>query len=144
MAEKTDGAIIWRTIVTVVDVDTGEVRKRSEIGKYYYIIKKMSEQELKESTVQGTVTGSSEDAENKLHSSELKKTEGINGTPFVTVMYDGKFFVALGNYRISVYFDTKEEALDDAKRDDWDRRFQCMEIVFLTMPKNRKLENLKD
>ena len=115
-----------------------------KLANIIILLKKMSKQKLKESTVQGTATGSLEDAENKLHSSKLKETEEIKGTPFVTVKYNEQFFVALGNYRISEYFATIEEALDDAKRDDWDRRFQCMEIVFLTMLKNRKLENLKD
>ena len=74
----------------------------------------MSGQKLKDSTVQGTVTGSLEDAENKLHSSRLKETEEIKGTPFVTVKFDGMYFVALGNYRISEYFATKELAENDA------------------------------
>ena len=47
MVEKTNGAIVWRTVVTVVDVDTGEVRKRNDIGKYYYIVKKDVRTEIK-------------------------------------------------------------------------------------------------
>ena len=61
---------------------------------------------------------------------KLKEVKEIQGTPFAAVKFEDKWFLVIGNYRISELFDTYEEVVEDSKDASWDRLISVMEIVF--------------
>ncbi len=52
--------------------------------------------------------------------------EEIERTPFLLVTHERGSFIALGNYRISENYETKEEALKYIEKINWDNLFNVM------------------
>lgn len=65
---------------------------------------------------------------NSINSQLIERIE-VENTPFTIIREEEKWFVTLGRYRISQDMKSKEEAIEDAKRIDWDRVLQIMGIT---------------
>lgn len=61
--------------------------------------------------------------------SSLASYEKIEGTPFTIVGLNDKYFLAMGNYRLTELFSTKEEAAVQLKENMWDVVMQIVIIV---------------
>jgi hypothetical protein len=59
----------------------------------------------------------------------LVERENVKGTPFTLYKHEQNWFVLLGKYRLSKEFETKEEALEDASRNDWERTMQVVGVM---------------
>jgi hypothetical protein len=51
---------------------------------------------------------------------ELRKVHNVEDTPFTVVEHDGKFFLALGRWRLSGDYDKLEDAKDETNNVSWD------------------------
>lgn len=82
----------------------------------------------------GRTYGSAEGTvDNKVSSiDQLKEIIDVDGekSPVKVVRLGDVFFVAIGNYRLSETFRSKEEAIRDGKRKDVSRLLQLMEVMY--------------
>ena len=53
----------------------------------------------------------------------------VPNTPFQVINAEDKYFVCLGNYRISEMFNTIQEAIEDAQKIDWNRIITIITIA---------------
>ena len=77
-----------------------------------------------ESTAKEQSTTSAENTDKQNYS-----VEAIENSPFTVVMVEDKWMVTLSNYQISDKFNTKEEAIKDAQRIDWNRLMVVITIA---------------
>jgi hypothetical protein len=68
----------------------------------------------------------------------LVERENVENTPFTIYKHEKEWFVLIGMYRLSESFKTKEEALEDAKRTDWERMMQVMGVMIENYNKNKE------
>jgi len=61
--------------------------------------------------------------------SKLVERENVEGTPFTLYKSENLWYVLLGKYRMSKEFETKEEAKEDAQRNDWERTMQVVGVM---------------
>lgn len=61
--------------------------------------------------------------------SELVTKEEIKDSPFTIIGTEGKYFGAIGKYRITEPVDNKEEIRKDLKKITWNRIVQVMLIL---------------
>ena len=66
------------------------------------------------------------------------KFERIEGTPFAIVKQNKGWFIALGQYKVSDYYLTKEQAKKDIQRKDWDL---ILNVVSVLIEMSNKLNN---
>lgn len=66
---------------------------------------------------------------------KLVEIERVEGTPFTIVRNESDWYVQIGNWRVTEALKSKEEALQDAERTDWDRIIQVIEVVVKTINK---------
>lgn len=60
---------------------------------------------------------------------EDEEAHEIKGTPFTIARHKTEWYVLIGKYRITEGFATKEEAIEDSKRTDWERHLQIIDVV---------------
>lgn len=95
---------------------------------------------LKSEILQQTDMLNTQDNQNSIY----KKHE-VENSPMVIMEYPdeknkSKYIVLLGNMRLSAEFETIEEALEDAHREDWERIIQVIGAVIELDKKISKLE----
>lgn len=61
--------------------------------------------------------------------SQLVNMTKVENTPFTIVEAEEGVYTVLGKYRISENLGTLENALEDAKRTDWERMMQVMGVM---------------
>lgn len=61
--------------------------------------------------------------------SELVEMVKVENTPFTLIRQESEWYVTIGKYRISESIGSKEEAMEDAKRVDWERVMQVCGIM---------------
>lgn len=71
------------------------------------------------------------------HEGENAKAYKLKGTPFTITEVDKKWYVLLGQYRLTEAFNTKKEAIEDAKRYDWER---IQQVIQVQIEENKKLK----
>lgn len=62
-------------------------------------------------------------------SEQIMKYEHVEGTPFTVISHEKGHTVMIGKYRLSDDYHFEDEALEDAKRMDWDRIMQVMGVM---------------
>ena len=82
----------------------------------------MSESVTSNSNELSDTSANETDKENYLSSN-------VPNTPFQVINAEDKYFVCLGNYRISEMFNTIEEAEIDAQKIDWNRIITIITIA---------------
>ena len=60
---------------------------------------------------------------------ETYLSSNVPNTPFQVINAEDKYFVCLGNYRISEMFNTIGEAEEDAQKIDWNRIITIITIA---------------
>lgn len=60
---------------------------------------------------------------------ELVERIEVENTPFTVAGVKQGWFVLIGNTRLTDGLESKEEALEDAKRVDWERMMQVMSVM---------------
>lgn len=60
-----------------------------------------------------------EKSQNSKNSSELKEIIIIEHTPFHAIRMDQKWFLAMGNYRVSDFKSSKDEVLEELDHINW-------------------------
>lgn len=73
--------------------------------------------------------GNVENTNNVDSSSELVEMVKVEDTPFTLIRQEKDWYVTIGKYRISEKIGSKEEAMEDAKRVDWERVMQVCGIM---------------
>lgn len=77
-------------------------------------------------------------AQDKQNSGEqLMQYHQVESTPFTIIKHEKGHTVMIGKYRLSEDYETAKEAMEDAKRMDWDRIMQVMGVM-LEEYKNEK------
>lgn len=94
----------------------------------------------KEHTQKDKYYGKFEEQDNSQLSSSLIDYEEVEETPFTIVTDEKGSFVVMGSYRLTTSM-TKEEAREDAKRTDWFRIMQVIEVMNETRENAKKLTN---
>lgn len=74
---------------------------------------------------------------------ELTKVEEIKDSVFSCVEIDGKYFLALGKYRLSELTEVKQEVYDSVNDTSWERLLSVMHIVAKEAIKEQKDEEAK-
>lgn len=87
-------------------------------------------------------TTDSKESSSKIKSEEFEVIEK-QGNPMVIIRQNKNYFVGLGNQRLSVIFDTLEEAEKDLNRTDWERMLQVMHVAIKSEKEAEKINNLK-
>lgn len=83
-------------------------------------LNKEEEQQMAVGQPTSTTNDSSNGSESKETYSNKVTCEAIEGTPFLLIENNENYFLAIGKYRMEDYFTTKEEAIEKAKKIDWD------------------------
>lgn len=65
-----------------------------------------------------------------LEQEKLIDVKEIPDTPFVVVKADKKYFIGMGNERITKEFDSEEEAIESLEHPEWQTLISVMVIVF--------------
>jgi hypothetical protein len=65
-----------------------------------------------------------------MENNQIIERNEIENTPFVMVTLEQGSFVALGNYRVSEVYETKEEAENYIKTITWDNLFNVIISLF--------------
>lgn len=65
----------------------------------------------------------------ELDSNQLIQKWEVPNSPFTIIKAEDKFFLAMGKYRLSEPYETKEETEEDAKLMNWGRMMQVMQIM---------------
>lgn len=60
---------------------------------------------------------------------ELIETTFLENTPFAIVRLDNKYFVGCGQYRLTNYMDTKDEAEEYARRITWNNITAVIAVI---------------
>ena len=101
------------------------------------------------STKSKNITKSTESTEHAESTTSAENTDkqnysvvAIENSPFTAVMVEDKWMVTLGNYQISDKFNTKEEAIKDAQRIDWNRIMVVITIAIRKIKTEDVLELL--
>lgn len=81
----------------------------------------------------------STDKRNSKSNNKLVEQQQVKGTPFTAIKYNDEWFLTLGKYRLTESKKTLSEVIKDAKRADWYRVMQIMNIVL-----DEKIETLKN
>lgn len=79
------------------------------------------ENELKEQVGNLTETGG-----------HIVKVDPIEGTPFQLVSVNEGFFVSMGKYRLTEYFDTPNLAINEVKNKSWSLILSVCSVIFET------------
>lgn len=92
---------------------------------------------------QDTLHGNANETTKQLFGNEMLNVEKVPETPFTIVSYDDKYFVALGKYKMSDVFRTKEEALENVKDASWDRIMQVIAVTIEEYDRRRSTKDLQ-
>lgn len=66
----------------------------------------------------------------KIKGEELFKKNEVKDTPFTIIEFENKFYVSIGTkYRLSEAFESKNEAITNAKSITWARIMQIINIL---------------
>lgn len=60
---------------------------------------------------------------------ELIEFIDVPGSPFKVIRQEKEYYTIFGQYRLSEAYESKEEAIKDAQREDWMRVMHVMEII---------------
>ena len=60
---------------------------------------------------------------------ELVKVTPIKNSPFKLVEADGKYFIALANYRLTSYFDDPKKAIKFTHTNKWDIILSMIQVM---------------
>lgn len=71
---------------------------------------------------------------------QLIYRENVEGTPFNIVGMEGKYFVALGQYRLSEWKDNPEELRDIIYEQEWDFLLNVMTALVHMVRKDEELQ----
>lgn len=74
----------------------------------------------------------------KQNSSDLIERYEIEGTPFTLIKQEGKYFLTMGNYKITTPTDTEEETLKKLVTEQYNIILDMTTIVFDTIMKIRE------
>lgn len=72
--------------------------------------------------------------------SELVSRETIPGTPFTIVGTDQGYFLAMGQFRLTEYFETRDIVIDEIDAEAWNLVLQMITAV---LNAEKRLENVK-
>lgn len=67
--------------------------------------------------------------------------EDVENTPFTIERNEDKYYVRLGMYQLTDALESEAEALEDAKRVDWERMMQVMGIMIEQYGKGKEVNN---
>lgn len=81
--------------------------------------------QLTETNLQDTLSTQ----QNAEEASSLASYDKIEGTPFTVVGLNGKYFLAMGNHRLTEVFDSSEEAAEQLSKNMWEIVMQIVVIV---------------
>lgn len=82
---------------------------------------KQKQQGRMEQELQKNTTSESLDTSVSRETCSNKVTcEVVEGTPFLLLENNENYFLAIGKYRMETYFTSKEEAIKQAKKIDWE------------------------
>lgn len=74
-------------------------------------------------------------------SEPLVKIEQLPGTPFKMVYQEGKYFLAIGNYRLTQPTDTDIEQYDKLESEKWDI---ILNLIIVVAEKIKEEEEIKN
>lgn len=77
--------------------------------------------------------------EKKEESTELRASELIEGTPFMAIKVEDKWYLTLGKYRLTEG-GTKEDTIEESKNASW---WRVMQVVTAVVDASDEIQNLK-
>lgn len=80
----------------------------------------------------------------KSSNEQLFKAEPIDGTPFVAVEMDGKHWAAIGKWRITDTYESREKLLEVVENPNWNMIVAVMHVVGMEAKEVLNILNKED